>query len=170
VLDRGPPAVQAEKLEVAKVPTMTSPTLVQLIYVSAARSLFSDEELAELLRVCRSNNAKQGITGLLLYEQGSFLQVLEGRPDKVHPLFDKISRDPRHHRVMRIIETPVAAPSFGEWSMGYARLSSRDGAKPPGYSDFFDEVRAGRNPPAATVARQVLDAFRSGRWHVYVEG
>jgi hypothetical protein len=67
---------------------MTS-KLIQCIYASAAGRAFDTEELAQLLKVARDNNAKLGLTGMLLYAEGSFFQVLEGPAQVVDALYAK---------------------------------------------------------------------------------
>ena len=76
--------------------------LVQCIYCSAsAPGAFGRNELPELLEECRTNNAKCDITGILLYHNQSFFQVLEGDRSVVEALFEKVASDSRHTRVTR---------------------------------------------------------------------
>jgi len=51
---------------------------VPLVYVSSATELFSDTQLENLLLRSRQNNSTLGITGMLLYKDGNFMQCLEG--------------------------------------------------------------------------------------------
>jgi len=139
----------------------------QLIYVSAARHPFSPEELDRLLEQSRRHNGRNGLTGLLLYEDGSFLQLLEGPEDAVRTTFSRIAKDPRHHRVMTVHDVDVNERSFPNWSMGYPRLDAV-GTRPEGYADFFAQAKSAEGKPAWTVAQQVVNAFRQGRWHLYV--
>lgn len=50
--------------------------MINLIYTSSAVELFREDELVELLKTSRDNNRRRGITGMLLYNDGNFLQVL----------------------------------------------------------------------------------------------
>jgi len=68
------------------------------------------EELAELLQGARDTNAELGLTGMLLYAEGSFFQVLEGQADVVDALYDKIERDKRHDQVTLVIREPIPKP------------------------------------------------------------
>jgi Sensors of blue-light using FAD len=52
--------------------------MYELIYTSAETQAFTPADLAAMLRVARENNAAAHVTGILLYHQGSFMQVLEG--------------------------------------------------------------------------------------------
>ena len=100
--------------------------LIQLIYCSVASHIFSHEELSGLLRFARQKNAKEDITGMLLYAEGSFFQVLEGEEKKIRLLFEKIEKDRRHHSITIIIQEPIAERSFGDWTMGYADITHED--------------------------------------------
>jgi hypothetical protein len=146
------------------------PQIHQLIYVSAARKPFSADELAALLETSRKNNESGGLTGLLLYDQGSFLQLLEGDEKVVRETFHRIEKDPRHHRVMIVHQGARAERNFPRWSMGYPDLDKAGPERPDGFSDFFSQFRQGSSsPPDTSVAAQILDAFRQGRWHMYVQ-
>jgi hypothetical protein len=96
--------------------------LHSLVYVSAAVDPFSDDALQELLQRARQKNAQLGVTGLLLYADGNFMQCLEGARVAVSALFETISRDPRHHQVMTLVDEPVARREFGEWAMAFRRV------------------------------------------------
>ena len=96
--------------------------LQQLLYVSAARPGLSQAEVDAILASARSHNAAQGITGLLLCIDESFLQVLEGPEAKVQELFARIGRDPRHSQVLCLLNQPALRRDFPDWSMGYDRL------------------------------------------------
>lgn len=97
-------------------------TLIQLVYVSAAIQPFSQGDLRELLSKSRANNRPVGVTGLLLYHQQSFFQILEGPAETVTALFARIGRDQRHGRVLLLAKKHVEERSFGDWSMGFVDL------------------------------------------------
>lgn len=70
--------------------------LVQLIYVSSLVSLDMESELGKILESSVRHNLENGITGMLLYSGGNFIQVLEGDQDKVGETYERILADPRH--------------------------------------------------------------------------
>ena len=74
--------------------------MLQVIYASAATRLLNKDELRSLLTVARRNNTELGVSGMLLHDAGSFLQVLEGPPEAVTMLMARIESDPRHHPVI----------------------------------------------------------------------
>lgn len=147
---------------------MTTP-LSHFIYASAASCAFDSRALQCLLEKSRLNNRRLGVTGMLLFVDGSFFQVLKGHPEHLKTVVRSISADTRHNRISRIIEEPIAGRSFGDWSMGYADLSRHDLGVIAGANDFFDEalcfdrVDHGR-------ARKLLTAFRGGRWRSRLAG
>ncbi len=140
---------------------MTS--LIHIIYSSAATSPMSQHDLIGLLAKAREKNTRLGVTGMLLYVEGSFLQVLEGEPDIVDPLFERIAGDQRHSTVVTIIREPIARRSFDEWSMGFANVTADELASVDGLNDFFVDHRClDQLGPGRT--KKLLRAFEKGRW------
>jgi hypothetical protein len=109
-----------------------------LVYVSSASELFSDEALIELLKKARENNHKLDITGMLLYKDGNFMQLLEGPKDAVLGLVSKIKLDPRHHGFLALLQQEQAQREFSDWEMGFKKLDAKSALEVPGYSDFLD--------------------------------
>ena len=89
-----------------------------LTYVSTATRELSQDDLNELLAQCRKNNAKRGITGMLLYKDGNFMQVLEGEETAVRSIYAKISGDPRHKGEILLQQGTEEERQFLGWSMG----------------------------------------------------
>lgn len=143
--------------------------LIHLIYNSAATRPFSSGELEQLLFHSRNKNASVGITGMLLYSEGSFFQVLEGPEDAVEALAATIADDPRHQRMTSIIKEPIARRSFSEWTMGFANVSRDDARMIEGLNDFFGagHVLLDLDPGRA---RKLLTAFGHGRWRQRLAG
>src|SRR5664280_1829405 len=71
----------------------------RLIYSSEATPGLAAAELEEMLAESRIRNQVYGITGVLLFVEGAFLQILEGEKDDVLGLMERIQRDPRHRGV-----------------------------------------------------------------------
>lgn len=109
-----------------------------LIYISIATRPFSTEELVDLLEHARKNNLRANITGMLLYKNGNFMQVLEGEEKAVRALSAKIARDPRHHKMMTLLEGETQEREFPEWSMGFNNLEMPEAAEHPGFSEFMN--------------------------------
>lgn len=138
--------------------------LIHCIYTSAATSSFTSEALVDLLQHAREHNQTREITGVLLYSNRNFFQVLEGLASQVDSCFDRIEHDSRHTRVTRIIREAITHRSFADWSMGFAEFEPAALREVDGLNDFFgtracfDALDAGR-------AKRLLAAFASGRWH-----
>jgi hypothetical protein len=143
--------------------------LIHCIYASAASRDFETDELAELLQVARENNAKLGLTGMLLYAEGSFFQVLEGEADVVDALYVKIKRDKRHDNLALIIKEPIQERYFDDWTMGFYKVSRAELAGILGVNDFFRNDGAVDSDDASR-ARKLLAAFREGRWRQKLTG
>ncbi len=143
---------------------------IQLIYASAAFEDFSHEDLRQLLATARRNNTALGITGMLVYQDGSFLQVLEGEEVSVMPLYEKIKSDTRHTKHVLLSKSEVEETSFGDWSMGFYDGDANAVETLPGYKDFFGakfSVTGFKHD--ADRARALLLHFREGRWHRNVQ-
>lgn len=92
---------------------------IQLLYLSNAKPELKQEELDSILRVSRENNPSRDITGLLVFANGVFIQVLEGPSSEVHKLFEKICDDTRHQEVAILGEYRGQERIFTKWSMGF---------------------------------------------------
>ncbi len=75
--------------------------------------------IRSILEVSRRNNARDGVTGGLLFSAGCFAQVLEGPTDAVERAFERIQCDNRHGEVVVLEAGVVSAPNFPEWSMAF---------------------------------------------------
>ena len=125
--------------------------LKSLTYTSLARIDLETADLEAIHRTAREVNALEGITGLLIFNGTHFLQVLEGAPNAIDDLVERLRRDPRHSGLEVRDARMVEQRSFPDWSMELVRVSA-------GYFEAKDEV-ADRLP--ATVAPEVRD--RIGR-------
>ncbi len=143
--------------------------LEHCIYASAATAPIETDALLALMEQSRRDNARRGVTGMLLYAEGSFFQVIEGPAGVIDALYERIARDARHRSVVKIVQEPIEARSFGDWSMGLSVLSRRELQQIPGLNDFFQgghclvELDRGR-------AYDLLAAFREGRWRSRIAG
>ncbi|MEQ8481677.1 MAG: BLUF domain-containing protein [Hoeflea sp.] len=96
--------------------------MIQLLYVSGASREISERDLDDILRTSRKNNQHNGITGMLLWADGVFIQILEGEPDRVRRLVSRIQGDPRHCYFMVMHEQTTDERLFSDWSMGFKKL------------------------------------------------
>ena len=99
-----------------------------IVYVSTAIAEFSEADLVQLLKRAWGFNERAGITGVLLFSGGRFLQVLEGCPTIVRRLYARIEADPRHGRLEKLADGWVPRREYGQWHMAFA--------PPPGPGDW----------------------------------
>jgi len=93
----------------------------QIVYTSIAKQNFSAADLKKLLLAARLRNKEVGVTGMLVFHDGVFLQALEGEKRAVNEIFARIRNDRRHRDVVVLHRGPGPEQRvFGEWSMGFA--------------------------------------------------
>ncbi len=102
--------------------------IYKLIYTSKAAPGTTDATLEDILATARGHNSGADITGVLLYFDNSFIQLLEGKRNDVMALYDKIKDDPRHTDVDLMFEEYQEGRVFGDWRMAYVPLD-RDSAR-----------------------------------------
>ena len=96
-----------------------------LIYTSIASQKMTDEDLKAILQKARPHNCQLHITGMLLYKDPFFMQILEGEEDIIHQQFTKIAKDPRHHKISLIYKKAIHERTFTNWTMGFNKISSQ---------------------------------------------
>ena len=119
-------------------PTEGTGTLYHLGYVSTETGQFSSTHLVELLETARRANGERNLTGLLLYREGSFYQVLEGSEADVKRTFADIERDPRHQAVQILFDGATDVREFPDWQMGFMNLDGIEIEALTGFSDFLN--------------------------------
>ena len=112
--------------------------MIRLTYASTALKEWSPEELLKLLKECRTNNGAKNITGILLYANGTFFQVLEGDEATVNSIYGIIEKDKRHKDVTIIEREKIAERAFPYWSMGFEKIDAKELSKMDGLNDFFE--------------------------------
>jgi hypothetical protein len=90
-----------------------------IIYMSYALAPFTSGQLHQLLLSARRRNTELAITGILLYGNERFMQVLEGEETAVRALYELIRADPRHQHVTAYADKPIPARTFSEWAMAF---------------------------------------------------
>jgi len=91
--------------------------MIRLVYISQAMVGITDEQVQEILRSSQRNNASNGVTGVLVFGGGLFMQVLEGPEQAVLRLYVKIIDDRRHSDCRLIHISPADEQVFNKWSM-----------------------------------------------------
>jgi hypothetical protein len=136
--------------------------MIEYVYTSSAVGPFTEDDLLELLGKARKNNENLGITGMLLYKDGDFMQALEGNEDRVRELSKRIAEDPRHTNFKVLLERSCTQREFPDWSMGFQNLNDISSEEVPGYSTFLNSPL--RSLPFATdptLCRRFLLLFKN---------
>ena len=140
--------------------TMSIP-MIQVSYVSRIGKPMSAEQLLALLTQCRNNNSAQGVTGMLLYGNGTFLQAIEGEEQVIDDLVDNIWADPRHENIKLLSRRPISRREYADWTMAFERISDEgnwkiEGLKSFATSDFKYDYLVGHEP----VVTALMDRYR----------
>ena len=141
---------------------MSAETLYRMVYVSSATQLFTKPQLVTLLERARAANQGRGITGMLLYKDGNFIQLIEGARDQVRALYARIAKDERHRGIEVVFEGDVTERLFSEWSMGFRDLADPQLRSLAGFSDYmnsFTTPASWRRDPQGCLG--LLSLFRS---------
>ena len=97
--------------------------MYNLFYTSYATYSFTQTDLENLLKTAREKNRQSDITGLLLYCEGVFVQLLEGEEEKVKSTFERISKDSRHTNISNVVFANPTQRYFPDWLMGFKSMS-----------------------------------------------
>ncbi|MEF7615054.1 BLUF domain-containing protein [Aquincola sp. MAHUQ-54] len=109
--------------------------LVRLMYASRATAPLDQEGMHALLRHCKAENPRHGITGVLCLSSDIFMQVLEGGRDAVNRLYNRIAADPRHTDVVLLDYREICERRFAGWAMGQVSMSRLNPATILKYSE-----------------------------------
>jgi Sensors of blue-light using FAD len=109
--------------------------LVRLLYASRAAVGFGHDDLVAILRKSKVNNPRLGVTGVLCFADGIFLQALEGGRSQVSTLYNRIVADDRHHEACLLSFEEIGECRFEGWAMGQVNLGRLNPAQVIKYSE-----------------------------------
>lgn len=141
--------------------------IVHLVYVSAATIEISEDDFNSIIRTLLKIIPSRGITGMILYSEGSFLQLIEGKRHEVDMVYERIREDYRHTNILKIYEESVDRRYFKEWCVAVANLPACKLEGIHGCSDFFRSGKTLRELEETT-ARKILNAFKDGKWRQHL--
>jgi FAD-dependent sensor of blue light len=130
--------VQNNNDDSAYDPKRTLTMLYSLVYTSNAIREYDREDLLALLMHSRERNERLEITGMLLYTDGRFVQVLEGEKKSVLSLYNEIREDSRHINVTPLSQNTIERRMFPDWTMGYKNIDLIHYRNIPGLNLFLD--------------------------------
>lgn len=134
--------------------------MIYLIYASTAVRALGRDEFEELVAKWREYNIRHGITSMMLYGKGNMIQMLEGKEEAVRELFEKISKDPAHHDVIKITEGHLVKRVFENWPMGLMNLEDDDVRKSPCFQKIVNHpLFDSEENPECVACLDVLKGF-----------
>jgi Sensors of blue-light using FAD len=143
------------------VPSSAATDLISLVYVSSAVQFFSSEDLVRLLEQVRQKNGRLGVTGMLLYKGGNFMQALEGSAHVVRDLYAAIARDPRHRAASKLLDSSTKERQFADWTVGFTNLDSVKPIDGTGFTDILNQpLNSHWFSEDASRAQRLLLSFR----------
>jgi hypothetical protein len=148
-------------------PSGTS-ALYRVVYRSAAVGVLSGADLDRILLRAKASNAGAGVTGLVLFYEGTFLQTIEGPPAGVLSLLERIRRDRRHSGVTVLESCLATTRMFPGWAMGYVAPRNLDSDQKAAFCDLMTAARRQSltgpgETPLAEQARTFLAAFQDAQ-------
>ncbi|MDM7942260.1 MAG: BLUF domain-containing protein [Hydrogenophaga sp.] len=111
-----------------------------LTYLSEAISPLTRPQIEHLLKRAEARNGQHGVTGVLLYTNGHFIQYIEGPAEGVATIWDIIQADPLHHRIVELAHEPIREREFAQWSMAFRA----DGSHGMSHPTHLDALLTGR--------------------------
>ncbi|WP_201617809.1 BLUF domain-containing protein [Psychrobacter urativorans] len=112
--------------------------LVSMTYVSRANQDMSPKELGEILQQAQDNNATNGITGILIFNNSIFLQTIEGSRAQINRLLYSLIADQRHHDLQLLETRELEYREWPKWSMNYVPPTKENAAIYLKYSTTID--------------------------------
>jgi hypothetical protein len=131
----------------------------QLLYVSNTLSDLAPAALDNILTASRRNNALLGITGLLLYIDGGFLQMLEGEERALRELHGRICADRRHWDLRLMLDRESGARAFPGWSMGFERPCMDDPESAGMFGVARSAIQDQLSPKTGRIVAMMLQTF-----------
>ena len=130
-------------------------SVFHLIYTSIANRGVSEVELKDLLTKARINNSTIGITGLLIYKDRRFMQLIEGDEKAVQELMVKIKADDRHRGILILQTGHSKEREFTDWSMAFRSPESQlpNDLSDPAELAFTEEALARHSSNATKLLR-----------------
>jgi hypothetical protein len=128
----------------------------------------SEPEIKAILESSVRHNQLNGVTGMLLYYSGQFMQVLEGGEAQVIETYARICDDKRHRQITSLSIRKVQQRHFEKWSMGFKHVSVTEIAQHPAFAALLAvETSAATQMASPGLALEMLSLFGNGTvWQV----
>ena len=142
--------VEDSQINFASFPT---DQLIELSYVSQSANDMGILGLMNLLEDVVHKNKRNGITGVLFYDNCIFGQIMEGYPQHVELIWKSIAADPRHKEIQVLDINPLQKRRFSSWSMKFYGSDE--------ISQYVPELKMGLKDTGATLPNEILTLMRS---------
>ncbi|UTW56024.1 BLUF domain-containing protein [Kordiimonas sp. SCSIO 12610] len=90
-----------------------------ITYMSHYCGVAIEKDMDDILKRARKNNKRRNVTGILLADNGVFMQVIEGEKEAVKECFDSICKDPRHSKIECLRNETISIRTFDDWDMAF---------------------------------------------------
>jgi len=125
-------------------------------YVSTAAKDLQEGEIQKILYSSENQNNKDNITGLLLFSEGNFFQVIEGEKEEITELYQKITNDPRHHNIIKLFQKPIHKKSFDGYKSDFISEDAKyNSARLNNYEKYIEVL----DEPLQRAVSNILKAF-----------
>ncbi|WP_232224010.1 BLUF domain-containing protein [Gillisia sp. CAL575] len=127
-----------------------------IVYVSTASNNLKDEEIQNILSSSNTWNNKNDITGLLLFSEGNFFQIIEGEKKTITELFETIQEDDRHHNIMQIFGKDIHKDAYD----GYVSdcVSDQSDYEPEKFQHYLNHIKV-LDKTAQKAVENILKVF-----------
>ncbi|MGI4742678.1 MAG: BLUF domain-containing protein [Janthinobacterium lividum] len=115
---------QAGTLTIDEVIDLLDNSTYHVLYCSRAAHPPTEADLQGILNWSHTYNAQHRITGLLLYSDGRFLQLIEGPETVIRALYARIQQDLRHTQVTTLSDGPGPQRWFADWHMAFGHVDA----------------------------------------------
>ncbi len=125
-------------------------------YVSTARRSLSETEIRQILDDSEINNDKQNITGLLLYSEGNFFQIIEGNQQQIIQLYETIKDDSRHYNIIKLFGKEIQKEAFDGFKSDFISADARYSSdRLQNYKRYLEVL----DKPTKNAVANILKAF-----------
>ena len=127
-----------------------------ICYVSQVSPNLSEHKVLELIENSETSNNQNDITGVLLYSDGNFFQVIEGKKELIQNLFDKIKADERHENIIIIFERPIIRAAYDGFISDFLTVQKK--FNPETISHYLQHTQT-LDPKSQAVVKTMIKTF-----------
>ncbi len=125
-------------------------------YVSTANPNLNEEDIENLFKQVNEFNSHHDITGVLLYAETNFFQLIEGEEDVVKSLYSQIEKDSRHNNIIKFVDKPVDNPAFDGYISRFVTDTTKINSK--NLKDYLHHIEV-LDPKAQKAVTRVIETI-----------